>query len=434
MIIRLKVFEQTLSVVDTKPIPRKGSKDYLALLFLFSPDWKNLDKLCYLQCGKVSQPIDVVDGFVEVPEWFTQQDGFDVTLFGKNGNQEVPTNVVSLRLEKSNTLWEQDAPEPQPSWLAKVIDLNNHPPIPGDNGYWLLWDTDKGEYVESELPLPAVGGTSNHSALYNRDKADQHPMIAITGLVEALNGKQPTGDYLTQDNLQSATNAALEQAKASGEFDGADGSDGGYYTPTVTKPDENTMRLSFSPSKGGMPAVAETDITLPSGGSGSVAIDSTLTVSGQAADAKAVGDAINRVNSAIEAKQDRLTDHDKQEIVLTGMTTAPWTDEEKTAVCNKLTIIKNALDDGIAVAGAQYYLGERKTVSIVLPDYVGPGDMITVSWYNGETAATLSITGEMLDFDFAPSANTRSEINALWDGRYWAVLGNEIAVPSEVTA
>ena len=434
MIIRLKVFEQTLSVVDTKPIPRKGSKDYLALLFLFSPDWKNLDKLCYLQCGKVSQPIDVVDGFVEVPEWFTQQDGFDVTLFGKNGNQEVPTNVVSLRLEKSNTLWEQDAPEPQPSWLAKVIDLNNHPPIPGDNGYWLLWDTDKGEYVESELPLPAVGGTSNHSALYNRDKADQHPMIAITGLVEALNGKQPTGDYLTQDNLQSATNAALEQAKASGEFDGADGSDGGYYTPTVTKPDENTMRLSFSPSKGGMPAVAETDITLPSGGSGSVAIDSTLTVSGQAADAKAVGDAINRVNSAIEAKQDRLTDHDKQEIVLTGMTTAPWTDEEKTAVCNKLTIIKNALDDGIAVAGAQYYLGERKTVSIVLPDDVGLGDMITVSWYNGETAATLSITGEMLDFDFAPSANTRSEINALWDGRYWAVLGNEIAVPSEVTA
>ena len=436
MIIRLKVFEQTLSVVDTKPVPRKGSKDYLVLLFLFSWDWKNLNKLCYLQCGNVSQPIDVVDGFVEVPEWFTQQDGFDVTLFGKNGNQEVPTNVVSLRLEKSNTLWEKDAPEPQPSWLTKIIDLNNHPPIPGENGYWLIWDTDKGEYVESDLPLPAggSGGTSDHSKLINRYKADQHPMSAVTGLVEALDGKQPIGDYLTQDNLQSATNAALAQAKASGEFDGADGADGGYYTPHVTQPDENTMRLSFSHSKDGMPAVAETDITLPSGGSGSVAIDSTLTVSGQAADAKAVGDAINRVNSAIEAKQDRLTDNDKQEIVLTGMTTAVWTDEEKTDVCHKLTIIKNALDDGIAVAGAQYYLGERKTVSIVLPDDVGPGDMITVSWYNGDTAATLSITGTMLSFDYTPSANTRSEINALWDGRYWAVLGNEMAVPSEVTA
>ena len=158
MIIRLKVFEQTLSVVDTKSVPRKGSKDYLVLQFTFSSDWKDLDKLCYLQSGEVSQPIDVVDNLVEVPEWFTQQDSFDVTLFGNSGSQEVPTNVVSLRLEKSNTLWEQDAPEPQPSWLAKVIDLNNHPPIPGENGYWLLWDTDSGAYVESDLPLPAVSG------------------------------------------------------------------------------------------------------------------------------------------------------------------------------------------------------------------------------------------------------------------------------------
>ena len=156
MIIRLQVFEQTLSIIDTRAIPRKGSKDYLVLQFLFSPDWDGLDKLCYLQHGEVSQPIDVVDGLVEVPEWFTQQDSFDVTLFGKSGSQEVPTNVVSLRLEKSNTLWEQYAPEPQPSWLAKVIDLNNHPSIPGGNGYWLLWDTDRGAYVESELPLPAV--------------------------------------------------------------------------------------------------------------------------------------------------------------------------------------------------------------------------------------------------------------------------------------
>ena len=409
MIIRLKVFEQTLSVVDTKPIPRKGSKDYLALLFLFSPDWKNLDKLCYLQCGKVSQPIDVVDGFVEVPEWFTQQDGFDVTLFGKNGNQEVPTNVVSLRLEKSNTLWEQDAPEPQPSWLAKVIDLNNHPPVPGNNGYWLLWDTDSGAYAESELPLPDIS------------VGPQGPK----GDTGATGPQGPKGDTGPQ---------GPKGPKGEKGDTGQAGEAGGYYTPAVTQPDANTMRLSFSPSKEGMPAVAETDITIPSGGSGSVSVDDTLTVSGQAADAKAVGDAINRVNSAIEAKQDHLTEDNKQEIVLTGMTTASWTDEEKTAVCHKLTIIKNALDDGIAVAGAQYYLGERKTVSIVLPDDVVPGDMITVSWYNGDTAATLSITGRMLDFDFVPSANTRSEINALFDGTYWAVLGNEMAVPKEVTA
>ena len=196
MIIRLKVFEQTLSVVDTKPVPRKGSKDYLVLLFLFSWDWKNLNKLCYLQCGNVSQPIDVVDGFVEVPEWFTQQDGFDVTLFGKNGNQEVPTNVVSLRLEKSNTLWEKDAPEPQPSWLTKIIDLNNHPPVPGNNGYWLLWDTDSGAYVESELPLPDISVGPQGPKGDKGDKGDAFTYADFTAeQLAALKGeKGDTGE------------------------------------------------------------------------------------------------------------------------------------------------------------------------------------------------------------------------------------------------
>ena len=56
----------------------------------------------------------------------------------------------------------------------------------------------------------------------NADLLDE----AIAGLAEALDGKQPIGDYLTPDELQSATNAALEQAKASGEFDGPAGPQG----------------------------------------------------------------------------------------------------------------------------------------------------------------------------------------------------------------
>ena len=207
MIIRLKVFEQTLSIVDTKSVPRKGSKDYLALQFLFSSDWKDLNKVCYLQHGEVSQPIDVVDNLVEVPEWFTEQDSFDVTLFGKRGTQEVPTNVVSLRLEKSNTLWEQDAPEPQPSWLAKIIDLNNHPPIPGSNGYWLLWDTDKGEYVESDLPLPEVssgGGSWIQIRGKPFDTIDGNTLVNRSGTLYVN-----TTDDAEQDNTRPITSSGV---------------------------------------------------------------------------------------------------------------------------------------------------------------------------------------------------------------------------------
>ena len=88
--------------------------------------------------------------------------------------------------------------------------------------------------------------------------------------------------------------------------------------------------------------------------------------------------------------------------------------------------------DSVAAPHTQYYLGNQTAVDIVLPDTANVGQIIMVSWYNGETAATLSITGTMLSFDYTPSANTRSEINSLWDGTYWAVLGNEMAVPKEV--
>ena len=207
MIIRLKVFEQTLSIVDTKSVPRKGSKDYLALQFLFSSDWKDLNKVCYLQHGEVSQPIDVVGGLVEVPEWFTEQDSFDVTMFGKSGTQEVPTNVVSLRLEKSNTLWEQDAPEPQPSWLAKIIDINDHPPAPGAHGYWLIWDTEQGAYVESDLPLPEVssgGGSWSQISGKPFDTIDGNTLVNRSGTLYVN-----TTDDAEQDNTRPITSSGV---------------------------------------------------------------------------------------------------------------------------------------------------------------------------------------------------------------------------------
>lgn len=46
------------------------------------------------------------------------------------------------------------------------------------------------------------------------------------------------------------------------------GSDGGYYTPTFTQVDNNTVKVSFTASKDGMPAIEDEIITLPAGEDG----------------------------------------------------------------------------------------------------------------------------------------------------------------------
>lgn len=35
-----------------------------------------------------------------------------------------------------------------------ITEMNNHPPKPGQNGYWLIWDITTQQYKESDIPLP----------------------------------------------------------------------------------------------------------------------------------------------------------------------------------------------------------------------------------------------------------------------------------------
>ena len=108
--------------------------------------------------------------------------------------------------------------EPAKTWFTKIqTEIGNLED---------LETSDKSNLVAAINEVAQSVGTSDHTKLENRDADDQHPMSAITGLTDALAGKQPTGNYLTQDDLQDATDKALAQAKASGEFDGATGPQG----------------------------------------------------------------------------------------------------------------------------------------------------------------------------------------------------------------
>lgn len=108
-----------------------------------------------------------------------------------------------------------------------------------------------------------------------------------------------------------------------------------------------------------------------------------------------------------------------------------WTDAEKTGAWSRLNSIKTTMDS-VAVAGARYYLGTQSAVTISMPTDALVGQEISCVFYSGATAATLSIIGDTIGDIFVPEANQRIEISMLWDGHYWAIVGNVMNVPQEV--
>lgn len=155
---------------------------------------------------------------------------------------------------------------------------------------------------------------------------------------DGQDGKSPT---VTVTDITGGHRITVTDATGTKTFNimdgtpGAQGVDGGYYTPVVTQVIAGSMHIAFAPSEDSMPVIPPVEIPLPagedgqdgvsptvsvtditgghrvtitdasgpktfdvmdgedgSGGGGSVAIDDTLTQSGKAADAKVVGDAL----------------------------------------------------------------------------------------------------------------------------------------------
>ena len=162
MILRFRVYEQTISAIASISEPRQGSAEYLQLRITFGKDWENLDRtLWFLDDAGVTEPVSLGQNkneFVDVPTYFTAQESFRITLTGMKDDQFVPTNEVIISLSESNDLWGPEAPELQPSWVVQYLDLYQHPPIPSDRGVWQLWNPKTQQYELSDIPLPSVTG------------------------------------------------------------------------------------------------------------------------------------------------------------------------------------------------------------------------------------------------------------------------------------
>ena len=69
-------------------------------------------------------------------------------------------------------------------------------PCIGENGNWWIGGTDTG------VPAAGAGGAADHARLTGRDRDDQHPMKAVSGLSAALARVPPAVEPMTNTELE----------------------------------------------------------------------------------------------------------------------------------------------------------------------------------------------------------------------------------------
>lgn len=68
---------------------------------------------------------------------------------------------------------------------SNIKELNDHPSIPGENGFWLVWDLETHAYAESEFPLPDV--SAGPPGQDGKDGVTFTPSVSETGVLSWTN-------------------------------------------------------------------------------------------------------------------------------------------------------------------------------------------------------------------------------------------------------
>ena len=119
------------------------------------------------------------------------------------GNALVKTETWATKVRAALGPVSETPPEAQQGWVDQVLQAGAaaaeaaekaenaalRQPYPNaETGTWWVWDAESGAYTDTGISYGtgAGGGVTDHDKLLGRDKVDQHPMGAITGLADAL--------------------------------------------------------------------------------------------------------------------------------------------------------------------------------------------------------------------------------------------------------
>lgn len=95
----------------------------------------------------------LTDDMLALSGYYTMQ------LRGTQGDVVRHTNQIQVFIPKSlsgDAQW-PEVPSEFKEIEQNIIAINNNPPKPGSNGFWLIYNPETGEYEESDIPLPEGG-------------------------------------------------------------------------------------------------------------------------------------------------------------------------------------------------------------------------------------------------------------------------------------
>ena len=171
-------------------------------------------------------------------------------VLAADGTEKRHTNIISVYIPESLTglgTW-PEVPTEFAQTEARILELYRHPPVPGSNGCWLVWDADRDEYVESQLSLPDVSVGPQGPKGEQGDKGDPGPQ-------GPQGPKGDTGDTGPQGPAGPQGEQGIQGEQGPQGPSGPQGEQGPKGDPGATY----TLPIASSTQLGGVQPAAKTD-------------------------------------------------------------------------------------------------------------------------------------------------------------------------------
>ena len=255
-------------------------------------EWEGLAIRCFWHVPDGKDPASslVVDGYVDVPASVTAQPGSGcVTFEGSDGTKTVTSADLRYRVSANSGTEDGTQPEPgTPAWQQLVDAVHA--------------DATAAEQAKTDAQTAAQqAGASAQKA----GRALSDTITAKEDALKAIGDKQTTATQA----VDTARDKALKQVEASTKAAETSASEAATSAGNASQSAQEAAD-SLQELKDG---IANGDFKGEKGDPGpAVALDTTLTHEGEAADAKATGDAIHGVSDDIVAEAARAKEAENQ--------------------------------------------------------------------------------------------------------------------------